>query len=103
MEKKLPISIFNIKSPFFILNVLKNYNGIIKLDLLKQVNAKLDFTWHFHNACNGSDKNQFAKAKMVTFIKMYKVVQTAFDKMMGKNYKAFADQDETFNITLFLQ
>jgi len=41
VNKKFLVSVFNVKTPFFILNDLKDFNGIIGLDLLKHTSKEL--------------------------------------------------------------
>jgi len=103
INKKCLVSVFNVKTPFFILNDLKDFNGIIGLDL--QVNAKLDFTGNVLHTSKGTEKIQFTKAENVNFIKIDDedvppAIKITFDKMIVKNHKAFADPDEAlpFNI-----
>jgi len=105
INKKCLVSVFNVKMPFSILNDLKDFNGIIGLDLLKQVNAKLGFTGNVLQTNKGTEKIQFTKAENVNFIRIDDedgppAIKITFDKMIVKNQKAFADPDEAlpFNI-----
>jgi len=54
IDKKCLVSMFNVKTSFFILNNLKDFDGIIVLDLNKQVNAKLDFTGNVLHTSSGN-------------------------------------------------
>jgi len=97
--------VFNVKTPFFILNNLRDFDGIIGVDLIKQVNAKLDFTGNVLNTRIGNEKIRFTKAENVNFINIDDedvplAIKATFDKMIVKNHKAFDDPDEAlpFNI-----
>lgn len=57
IDKKCLVSVFKVKTPFFILKNLKDFG----LDLLKQVNAKLGFTGIVLHTSNGTEKMQFTK------------------------------------------
>jgi len=89
ITKKCLISIFQVKSHFFLLNALKGFDGIIGLDLLKQVNAKLDFTKNMLQAGNATEKLQFTKSENVNFIKIDDesvphAIKSVFDEMIKK-------------------
>jgi len=89
ITKKCLISIFQVESHFFLLNALKGFDGIIGLDLLKQVNAKLDFTKNMLQAGNATEKLQFTKSENVNFIKIDDesvphAIKSVFDEMIKK-------------------
>jgi len=77
--------VFNVKTLFFIINNLRDFDGIIGLDLLKEVNAKLDFTGNVLHTSNGNEKIWLTKAENVNFIKIDDedvplAVKATFDK-----------------------
>jgi len=50
-------------TPFFILNNLRDFDGIIGVDLIKQVNAKLDFTGNVLHTSKGTEKTKNIKTR----------------------------------------
>jgi len=66
IEHKCLISLFIVRSQFFILKVLKDFDGIVGLDLLKQVNARLDLTKNILEKKSNSPKPRTLTSSKLT-------------------------------------
>lgn len=56
IKQKCLIHLFNVKSYFFLLNNLNGYDGIVGLDVLKRVNAKIDLTKNIIEHDHGTEQ-----------------------------------------------
>jgi len=70
IERKCQIQLFKTKTYFFILENLSDFHGIIGLDLLKKINANVDFEKNFITYDRGSEPIKFTKCQNVNFIKI---------------------------------
>lgn len=105
IEQKCLIHLFNVKSYFFLLNNLNGYDGIVGLDVLKRVNAKIDLTKNIIEHDHGKEQILYSKCRNVNFINIDDVgvpnaVNEDFKKMIKNRSQAFADPNESlpFNI-----
>jgi len=105
IKQKCLIHLFNVKSYFFLLNNLNGYDGIVGLDVLKRVNAKIDLTKNIIEHDHGTEQIFYSKCRNVNFININDVdvpnaVNEDFKKMIKNRSKAFADPNESlpFNI-----
>lgn len=68
IEMQRLIYLFNVKSYFFIIDTLKHFDGIIGHDLLKKVNATIDYTNYQIKTSYGLEPILFASFSNVNFI-----------------------------------
>jgi len=89
---------------FFILNCLKEFEGIVGLDFLKEVNAKINLEKNIIEYEGGKEALQFAEFKDVNFVKVDDkdvpmVIKNSFKKMIKLRSIAFADPNESLPCT----
>jgi len=65
--KKFKINLFNGSLYFFIFENLKEFDGIVGLDHLKKINARIDLSTGKIEHNSGSEDVQFAKYKDVNY------------------------------------
>lgn len=99
ISKKCIMNLFGINSVFFILDNLSTFDGIIGLDMLKQIEAKIDLTKENIYHSKGTEKLLFYNSKNVNHIKIEegnisKKVEQSFNEIINKNLKVFADPNE---------
>jgi len=99
IQQKCLIYLFQVKSYFFLINTLKDFDGIIGLDLLKKVNATIDFTKNIIKTNYGSEQILFTTSPDVNCIQIDDndvpvAVRESFNDMIKQNLKAFADPNE---------
>lgn len=99
VKEKCYINLFGVNTPFFILNSLSTFDGIIGLDLLKRVNAKIDLKAGQLSYNTGVEKLNFFECKDVNFIEVDKIevpfsIRTEFQGIIKKRIKVFADPNE---------
>lgn len=100
IDKKCIINLFGVSSSFFILENLSTFDGIIGLDLLNRVNAKIDLKNGQIRFDHGVEKMKFLECKDVHFMGIANLdvplsVKGDFQKMMRHRVKAFADPKES--------
>lgn len=100
IERKCQIQLFKTKTYFFILENLSDFHGIIGLDLLKKINANVDFEKNCITYDRGSEPIKFTKCQNVNFIKIDdgdvpEVIKDDFNKMINKRTGSFADVNES--------
>lgn len=98
--QKCPIKLFNETSFFFILPSLKDFDGIVGLDLLMQVDAKLDFNNGIIRFKGGTQPLNFKTCPQVNFTQVNdsdvpSSMKESFDIMIKRRSNAFADPNES--------
>lgn len=99
VERKCSLTIFGVKSPFFILPELATFDGIIGLDTLTEAGASIDLKSKKLHLARGSENILFHKCPSVNFTRVNDIVvppavKEAFINMMAIRIKAFADPEE---------
>jgi len=100
IDKKCIINIFNVESPFFILSTLDDFDAIIGLDLLMEIDANISLTNNEIKFNGGTEPLQYRKCFNVNFIKVDDsdvppAMKESFCKMIKLRSKAFADPNES--------
>jgi len=98
--KKCFIHLFNTKNTLFNLNCLKEFEGIVGLDFLKEVNAKINLVKNIIEFEGSIEALQFAEFKDVNFVKIDDkdvpmFIKNYFQKMIKLRSNAFADPNES--------
>lgn len=100
ISKKCALPMFGQTATFFILDNLSTFDGIIGLDLLKQVNAAISLKENKLLIQGGSETIHYQECSNVNHTKVIDLdvpfaVRTEFLQMLKRNDKAFADPNES--------
>lgn len=101
IKEKCILSIFGVRSTFYLLPELKKFVAIIGLDLLLQVGAIIDLRQELICTNSGSEPIHFFKCKNVNYTNINmpqpevpENIRVCFEKVLEKNNGVFADANE---------
>jgi len=86
-------------------DIYDGYDGLVGLDVLKRVNAKIDITKNIIEHDHGTEQIFYSKCRNVNIINIDdvdipKAVTENFKKMIKNRLKAFADPNKSFTFNI---
>lgn len=87
------------------LESLKDFDGIVSLDLLKQVNAQIDITNNKIEYDQGMEKIKFTNYQQVNHFQIHDAdvpaaIRSTFNRMIDRMINTFADVNESFRYNI---
>lgn len=99
VDHKCELQLFGVLTNFFLLPSLRQFDGIIGCDLLKEVGAVIDLQTDEIRSSAGVENIQYLSSKDVNFcgVEIQSVpadIEKQFHEIISKNQKVFADPEE---------